>query len=80
MRTTIQKIGDAKGVIIPASLLSEIEMPEEVEITLKNRALVIQPLKQQLREGWYEGYQASEDEDAWEGFVAMPGEDKEWVW
>ena len=29
---------------------------------LKNNAIVIQPLKQKLYEGWYDDYQVSEDE------------------
>ena len=34
---------------------------------LKNNAIVIQPLKQKLHEGWYDDYQVSEDETSGKG-------------
>ena len=42
-------------------------MSEEVEIMLKNNAILIQPLKQKLHEGWYDDYQVSEDETSGKG-------------
>ena len=55
-------------------------MKSEVEMSLAGRSILIAPLKEELRKGWFDGYRAADDEDAWEGFIALPGEEDEWVW
>ena len=80
MRARIRQIGNSKGVIIPASFLAEAGLKSEVEMSLAGRSILIAPLKEELRKGWFDGYRADEDEDAWEGFIALPGEEDEWVW
>jgi len=80
MRTTIRQIGNSKGVIIPASFLAEAGLQNEVEMSLETRSIIITPVKKELRKGWFDGYDAADDEDAWDGFTALPGEEDEWVW
>lgn len=80
MRTTIRQIGNSKGVIIPASFLAEAGLQSEVEMYLDSHSIIIAPVKKELRKGWFDGYDAADDEDAWDGFIALPGEEDEWVW
>jgi len=80
MRATIRQIGNSKGLIIPASFLSEAGLQNEVEMSLDNHSIIITPVKKELRKGWFDGYDAADDEDAWNGFVALPREEDEWVW
>jgi len=80
MRTAIRQIGNSKGLIIPASFLAEAGLQNEVEMSLDNHSIIITPVKKELRKGWFDGYDAADDEDAWNGFVALPGEEDEWVW
>jgi len=80
MRATIRQIGNSKGVIIPASFLAEIGLHDEVEMSLDNHAIIITPVKKELRKGWFDSYDPANDEDAWDGFIALPGEEDEWVW
>lgn len=80
MRATIRQIGNSKGVIIPASFLAETGLQGEVEMSLVDRSIVITPVDKELRKGWFDGYHASNDEDAWDGFVALPSEEDEWEW
>jgi antitoxin MazE len=80
MRAAIRQIGNSKGVIIPASFLAEAGLQNEVEMSLYNHSIIITPVKKELRKGWFDGYDAADDEDAWNGFVALPGEEDEWVW
>jgi len=80
MRATIRQIGNSKGLIIPASFLAEAGLQNEVEMSLDNHSIIITPVKKELRKGWFDGYDVADDEDAWNGFVALPGEEDEWVW
>lgn len=78
MRTSLRKVGNSRGVIIPATLLAACEMGDEVDIRLEGKSLVIAPIKAP-RAGWFEGYKPKADP---EPFATLPvGEgSEEWVW
>ncbi len=80
MKTNIRQIGNSKGLIIPASILAQTGVVGEVDMSVKDQTIVISPVSQKKRDGWYDNYQASQDIDAWEGFVPFSSEDDEWVW
>lgn len=46
MRTTIRKIGNSSGAILPAAILKKVNLSEgdEVEITEDGRSIVITPV------------------------------------
>lgn len=78
MRTSLRKVGNSRGVIIPAALLAECEMGEEVDIRLDGKNLVIAPVNAP-RAKWFDGYQPEADA---EPLATLPIEegDEEWVW
>jgi antitoxin MazE len=78
MRTSLRKVGNSRGVIIPAALLAACGMAEEVDIRLEGNNLVIAPVKA-LRAGWFDGYQPEADV---EPLAALPVDEstEEWVW
>ncbi|MDP2828914.1 MAG: AbrB/MazE/SpoVT family DNA-binding domain-containing protein [Sulfuricellaceae bacterium] len=78
MRTSLRKVGNSRGVIIPAALLAACEMADEVEIRLEGKNLVIAPVRAP-RAGWFEGYQPETDD---EPLAALPMDEgsEEWVW
>lgn len=78
MRTSLRKVGNSRGVIIPAALLAACEMADEVEIRLEGKGLVIEPVYAP-RAGWFAGYQAEADT---EPLATLPIDDssEEWVW
>ncbi len=80
MQAVIRKIGNSRGVIIPASFLAEAGLRDQVEITLKDNALIITPIDKELRVGWFENYRDDKDIDAWVDYVSQPGEEDEWEW
>ena len=80
MRVLIRQIGNSKGIIIPASFLVESGLQDEVEMSLVDHSIVITPVKKVLREGWFDGYHADADVDAWHGLVSLPSEEDEWEW
>ena len=80
MRATIRQIGNSKGVIIPASFIAEAGLHGEVEMSLESHSIIITPVKKELRKNWFDNYDVADDEDAWNGFIALPEEEDEWVW
>lgn len=79
MRTSLRKVGNSRGVIIPAALLAACEMTDEVEIRLEGKNLVIAPVSAP-RAGWFEGYKPETDAD--EPLAALPMDEstEEWAW
>ncbi|MFA7280408.1 MAG: hypothetical protein WC100_09950 [Sterolibacterium sp.] len=78
MRTTIRKIGNSRGVLIPAALLAECGIADEIDLRLEGTKIVIERL-QPARLGWYDGYRVEKDADAWEGMPPV-AESDEWEW
>ncbi len=78
MLTTLRKVGNSRGVLIPAALLAECRIDGAVEMTVEAGRLVITPVLAP-RTGWFDGYHADDDIDAWKG---LPVDDscEEWVW
>ena len=54
MEAKIVKIGNSKGVIIPAKLRHLTGLKEKVSLEVKNDQIVISPAKKGAREGWEE--------------------------
>lgn len=54
MKIAIRRIGNSRGVIIPAAILSEVGLDDEADIRIKDGALVISPPKKSVRAGWAE--------------------------
>ena len=52
MRTTIRKMGNSQGVIIPKPLLAQLGLEDEVEMVVENDALVLRKPAKKSREGW----------------------------
>jgi antitoxin MazE len=78
MRTNLRKIGNSRGIIIPATLLATCEMGDEVDIRQEGRNLVIAPLKTP-RAGWFDGYKSKADADLLAALPVNEG-NEEWEW
>lgn len=82
MRTTIRKVGNSRGVLIPAALLAQCQIESAVELTVEEGRLVIVPVRAP-RAGWAEAAAAiaaqGEDEPLWPARFDDE-EDGEWVW
>lgn len=78
MLTTVRKVGNSRGVLIPAAMLAECHIEGAVNLTVEAGRLVITPV-QNPRAGWFDGYEASTDEDSWAGLAVDEG-CAEWDW
>jgi antitoxin MazE len=54
MLTTIRKMGNSQGVLIPKPLLQQVGLTDQVELLIQGETLVIQKPKRRPREGWDE--------------------------
>ena len=82
MLTNVRAIGNSKGVLIPAAFLASCHIQDKVDMQLQDGQIVLRPVKQVLREGWFaaavEADFVAADLDAWpEDSLA---DDGEWVW
>jgi antitoxin MazE len=82
MRATVRKIGNSRGVLIPAPLLAECGIADEVDLRLEGARIVIEAVKP-ARAGWSEAAAEiaarGEDEAVWP--AQFPEEDGgEWEW
>ena len=64
MRSKIIRIGNSRGIRIPKPLIEASGLGDEVEITLKEDALMIEPVRHP-RSGWEEEFKrmANEGDD-----------------
>ena len=79
MKTTLRKIGNSRGVLIPAALLATCNIQDEVELRVDGGRIVIEPMHAP-RSGWFDGYNPKQDEDVWKGLKGTPSESEDWVW
>ena len=78
MHTTLRKIGNSRGVIIPAALLNACGLIDTVELRLEGSRLVIEAVKKP-RADWFQGYDAARDSDAWND-LPLDADVVEWEW
>lgn len=83
-RARIVKIGNSQGVRIPKFLLGQLELGEEVELTVEEGQLVIRPLRRS-RHGWDEAFrrmaERRDDRMLDESAVSLTKWDRdEWEW
>jgi antitoxin MazE len=85
MLTTMRKVGNSRGVLIPAAFLASCQIEDQVEMQLQDGQIVIKPVKRKLRDGWFvqSATEAVLVQEAAESQVwgeATISDDSEWVW
>ncbi|WOD14052.1 AbrB/MazE/SpoVT family DNA-binding domain-containing protein [Paraburkholderia kirstenboschensis] len=58
MKTTIRRMGNSQGVLIPKPVLAQLGLDNEVEMEVENDAIVLRRPRQKAREGWAEASKA----------------------
>lgn len=58
MRTTIRKMGNSQGILIPKPILAQLGWEDEVEMEVDGNTLVIRRAPKRTREGWAEASKA----------------------
>ena len=63
--TTLRRIGNSLGIVIPKPVLAQVGLSEQVELTVERGAIVLRKPRKTARSGWSEAAQA----------IAVQGED-----
>jgi len=79
MKTTLRRVGNSTGLIIPSAMLAECGLQRDIELTVENGRLIIAPA-QPPRAGWFANRDATDDADAWEGIRETDVEQQDWQW
>ncbi len=81
MKTSLQRIGNSRGVIIPKPLLGQAGLTKDVEMSVERGAIVLRPASA-VRAGWAEDSAriaaAGDDALVWPEFAN--DEDSTLVW
>lgn len=80
MRTSLRKIGNSRGIIIPTALLATCDIEAEVEMRVENNRIIIEPVVPVLRDGWFEQYDAEKDIDVLAELKETAIERDDWQW
>lgn len=81
MRVNLVKVGNSRGVIIPAALIASCGFKDAVNLQIDDGKLVIEALKEP-RAGWFDAAMldaAALDAAVLDNIPADEG-DEEWVW
>ncbi|WP_042799038.1 AbrB/MazE/SpoVT family DNA-binding domain-containing protein [Thioalkalivibrio sp. AKL19] len=79
MKTTLRQIGNSRGVLLPATLLRQCGIRDEIDLRLEGHRIVIEPITEP-RSGWFDHYDIDQD-DAPEWPDEPWAEDTEgWEW
>ena len=54
MKTTIRRIGNSQGIILPKPILSQLNFGVEVELSVEDDAIILRSPRKQVRLGWEE--------------------------
>ncbi len=80
VQTKLVRVGNSRGVRIPATLLQLAGLTEEVELEAQDHQIVIRSLRRP-RQGWTEAFQAmaeAGDDRLLEGDYLGPVDDWQW--
>ncbi len=81
-RTHIVRIGNSRGLRIPKVWIEQLDLSDEVEMSVQADRLVIRSARRP-REGWEEQFRAMHergDDRLIEGIPASTWDEKEWEW
>ena len=79
MRASLIAIGNSRGIRIPKTPLTQLQLENEVELSVEEEALVVRPVRHR-REGWQ---QAMAQAGAWsllDPETTTTFDETEWQW
>lgn len=82
MKTKVRKIGNSFGIIIGKKILDQVDITDEVSLSVKDSKIIIEAIKSKPRKNWEEMLSkanSSQDEEALEYFD-NDFDKTEWTW
>ena len=71
MQTTIEKVGDGFGLLLPKELLDACGFGREATVTVENKMLIVTPGPRRPREGWAEALRRIPQEELDRDFAEL---------
>jgi len=78
MRVNLIKLGNSRGIIIPAPLLATCELGDTVDLQIDGKKLVIEAIRQP-RVGWFDAFDSAKDARVLEA-IPKDAMGQEWTW
>ena len=82
MKTTIRRMGNSQGVIIPKPLLAQVGLVDEAELVVEKDSIVLRKPSKKVRAGWAEASrrvaEAGDDAPAWPEFANDGDAELQW--
>ncbi|MBF6057262.1 MULTISPECIES: AbrB/MazE/SpoVT family DNA-binding domain-containing protein [Thiomicrorhabdus] len=79
MQTMLRKIGNSRGIIIPSSIIEQLNIENEVDMNIKDGTLVLKP-SNTLRKGWFDNYNSNDDVEPLSEMTDLESEQEDWEW
>ncbi|WP_137719093.1 AbrB/MazE/SpoVT family DNA-binding domain-containing protein [Methylobacillus flagellatus] len=80
MRTPIRKIGNSRGILIPAALLAACDIGDTVDMRVEQQRIILEPVAPEKRQGWFDHYNPAKDKDMLPELSDSTGDQDEWAW
>lgn len=83
MITKVRKIGNSYGVLLNKKLMEQINIKDEVSLSVMDNKIIIEPISSNPREGWEEMFlQAGslDDDEIFFENVENQFDKEEWTW
>jgi antitoxin MazE len=79
MHIKLRKIGNSRGIIIPASVLETLGIGNDLEMSVSKDSIILKA-SNTLREGWFESYQPEDDTEPLANLRDLASEQEDWEW
>ncbi|WP_127470198.1 AbrB/MazE/SpoVT family DNA-binding domain-containing protein [Thiomicrorhabdus aquaedulcis] len=79
MQTTLRKIGNSRGIIIPSSIIEQLHIDNEVEMEVQDGVLLLKP-SNTPRKGWFDHYNPEKDIEPLSEMKDLESEQEDWQW
>lgn len=83
MITKVRKIGNSYGVLLNKKLMEQINIKDEVSLSVMDNKIIIEPISSNPREGWEEMFLQAGSLDDNENFfenIETQFDKEEWTW
>jgi len=82
MVASVVQIGNSRGIRLPKRIFHELNIKNEVELTINKDALIIKGVKKRPRQGWSEAFAKMSADKADKLLLPdnIDNETFEWVW
>jgi antitoxin MazE len=82
MRASVIAVGNSKGIRLPAAVLKQCEIADSVELEVKDKMIIIRPVRKTPRKDWGKAFQEMHKcgEDALIIDDSLESGGEEWRW